>query len=972
MRSHRTVVAATHIKVEALVEQLPVTGPGLIHNCWYHNTATDCPGTDEDGPYYDYDGILGNWVSSWNDSGSTCIPQPAGTVDCSMICVEDNIMNGMFIGFNYYSPTMTPISNGGGTNGQTTYNWLAGPANDLYLRFADLNRTLKERCKTYVRGDSIFNARQLGYGYKIFNDYGESHLSFLLHEDSTLRAFSPEQIPGDEDTISPWITNGTEVDMDFQAFDLDESGDPKPVNYLANLHAFRQDMYNSVDTQDLVWTGYEVLGDDYKNFWVDVNGDAVTNITDDRGHGHDTSNSDAITQFKTAHVFGGDTFICRYAYRKTLRPNISPASALKGVLGGAGDFDPAAPTFSGGHDMRYMYDLIVESTDNINFRHMMDKETSYYPAAPARDVLALDNTVDLSAQGKMKYNEDYSNVNDIGHTVPLPLQIIEPESFPTRVVRSTKSDDTSLIDSYRIFKALQFKDLPKNRGELWKLSTFNNILYLHMQDTLFKTLGKQKMQMTDTSEAFIGGGDIFERDPEEMIQTQDGYGGMQSQWSTCITSSGYFYLNQRARRVYLVSDKIQDISAAGLEKWFNVNLAYNLEAYEKRTFDDNPLNFSFHSVWDEEYQRIVLTKREISPTANFFNAYHAYENGSMSSAGLVQYVAATDKYMWSDGTTGWQDMEIDPAFQVSNSAYANIEWFRYDGWTISYYPKLNVWVSFHDYIPYRYMSTSKNLYSLRRFSPNMNIAPVTTSADNFSDNENWLHRLIFRHNSLNNKGNFYGVVSDHEFGLVEQQVYQSEIEVIENEGRGVSKLFHNFSIINDVIDQNLNTNEDDALTQSNWRDNRLNDMQSSPGYDSFILWNTHQCSLQTAIEPLINARNNGQEWYINKFRSHVDPNTNTAIVGGGNSGDYYSLYYPDGAPTNVINGTDSQTVDQRIWIVNGMHENITEALSDYTNTNPKKFVDKFLAIRLIISNLNNNLVNLYSTKVGVRKFYRHG
>ena len=70
-----------------------------------------------------------------------------------------------------------------------------------------------------------------------------------------------------------------------------------------------------------------------------------------------------------------------------------------------------------------------------------------------------------------------------------------------------------------------------------------------------------------------------------MIQTQDGYGGMQSQWSTCITSSGYFYLNQRARRVYLVSDKIQDISAAGLEKWFNVNLAYNLEAYEKRTFE---------------------------------------------------------------------------------------------------------------------------------------------------------------------------------------------------------------------------------------------------------------------------------------------------------------------------------------------------------------------------------------------------
>ena len=976
LRAHRSVNAATHIKVESIVEQLPVTGPGLIHNCWYHNTSPTCPDStvSPPDPYLDYDGQLGNWVSAFNTAGE-CIPQPAGTTDCTVLCVEDNIMNGMFVGFNYYSPTQTPFSNGGGTNGLTTYQWLGGGNTDAYPRFTDLNRVLKERCKTYVRGDSIFNARQLGYGYKIFNDYGESHLSFLLHEDSTLRAFSPEQIPGDDTTVSTWITNATEPDMDFQAFDMDQIGEPKPVNYLCNLHAFRQDMYNSLDTQDLVWTGYEVTGADYKHFWVDDEGAPVTDIADDRGHGHDTANNDVITRFKTAHVFGGDTFICRYAYRKTLRSNIAPASALKGVLGAMTDFDPGEPSWGGGYDMRYMYDFICESTDNINFRHMMDKTTSYYPAAPARDVLALDNTVDLSAQGKMKYNADYSNVNDIGHTVPLPLQIIEPDNFPTRVVRSTKSDDTSLIDSYRIFKALQFKDLPKNRGELWKLSTFNNILYLHMQDSLFKTLGKQKMQMTDTSEAFIGGGDIFERDPEEMIQTQDGFGGMQSQWSTCITSSGYFYLNQRARRIYLTTDKIQDITT-GLEKWFNINIAYNLEQYEKRNFDDNTLTFGFHSVWDEEYQRILLTKREITPTKNFSDAYNAYSNSTTSDVGVIQYVAENDTYLWNSGAGGsaasnWETMVIDPTYQVDSPSYRDLEWFRYDGWTISYYPRLNVWVSFHDYIPYRYMTTSKELYSLRRFSTKVNEDPAlydTTAPDNFLDNENWINRIVWKHNSLINKGDFYGGVIDHEFGVVEVRAKQSEIEVIHNEGRDVSKLFHNFSFINDVMNQDFDT--EDLAT---WKDNRLNNMQGDPGYDYFILWNKHQCSSLTAIEPLINARNNGGEWYINKFRSHIDPTTNTAIVGGENSGNYYDLYYPNAAPTNVINGTDSQTIDDRIWVVDGMHENLNGTLvGSFISNNPKKFVDKFLAIRLIISNLDNNLVNLYSTKVGVRKFYRNG
>jgi hypothetical protein len=82
-------------------------------------------------------------------------------------------------------------------------------------------------------------------------------------------------------------------------------------------------------------------------------------------------------------------------------------------------------------------------------------------------------------------------------------------NFPTRTHRSATNDTTSLIDNYRIFLANQFKDLPKNRGELWKLSSFNNLLYFHMEESLFAAKGKQSMTMKDGSEAFVGSGDIF-------------------------------------------------------------------------------------------------------------------------------------------------------------------------------------------------------------------------------------------------------------------------------------------------------------------------------------------------------------------------------------------------------------------------------------------------------------------------------
>lgn len=157
----------------------------------------------------------------------------------------------------------------------------------------------------------------------------------------------------------------------------------------------------------------------------------------------------------------------------------------------------------------------------------------------------MDSIHDLTGRGNIGYNDDYSAVNDLGHTAPLPLQVSQPSNFPTRVVRSNKSDDSSLVDGYRQYLPNQFNDLPKNRGELWKISVFNNLLYFHMEDSILRTKGKQTMQLGDGSDAFIGSGDIFAQPPDELVQTDSGHGGSQSQWATTVTNYGYFCMNQK-------------------------------------------------------------------------------------------------------------------------------------------------------------------------------------------------------------------------------------------------------------------------------------------------------------------------------------------------------------------------------------------------------------------------------------------
>ena len=415
----------------------------------------------------------------------------------------------------------------------------------------------------------------------------------------------------------------------------------------------------------------------------------------------------------------------------------------------------------------------------------------------------------------------------------------------------------------------------------------------------------------------------------------------------------------------MATDSIMDIGTLGLEKWFHTNLAYELEYFGKRNFEDNPLSFSFISVWDEEFQRVILTKREIAPTETFSGAWGAWQAGLVDpSHGAIKYEPSDDSFYWSE--TGeedsWELLTIGLEDGSINDMYNKTPFFKQTGWSVSYYPKLNVWVSFHDYWPYRYLTTSTDLYSLRVYAAD--------SDTDYNSSENWFHRMIWRHNIPYNKGKFYArAIDDHELASHTQFNYDTEIEVVHNQGADLSKLFHNFSFITDVFQQRPHAYENEA----DFLDNLMSTKIDTPGISSFVLYNTYQCSGLIQIEELVNTRRNGKEWYINKFRDFTQGQF-TNIQGGGNTSAYYDLFFyddgnaitPGGIPTPAGVSYDNS---RSMITISGADETVSAGAS-FTVPNPRKFVDKYLAIRLIISNSGNNLVNLYSTEVGVRKFLR--
>ena len=79
---------------------------------------------------------------------------------------------------------------------------------------------------------------------------------------------------------------------------------------------------------------------------------------------------------------------------------------------------------------------------------------------------------------------------------------------------------------------------------------------------------------------------------------------------------------------------------------------------------------------------------------------------------------------------------------------------------------------------------------------------------------------------------------------------------------------------------------------------------------------------------------------------------------------------------NVIGGTNTGTITTSsinpMFIISGMNEDVNADYMDFDKRwpNRRKFIDKWVGIRLIYDNISNNLLNLYSTNVVIRKLYR--
>ena len=880
LRSKNSIAPATHIKVQYGVYDYTWNGPSVEQE---KQSLTELTSGG--------DGVLSTSEVWTNNSDQNCY-------------VSD-VRSALFVGRNYIE------------------------SKAFYAGAVNSNRILGQKAKSYVNGDSIFNGQSLGLS-KILNLYGESHIALGLKDNHYLPAISTKQNgnygePPELNEPATILNNLGYFDSNNQNGHLADNGagannasssNNIHESYIVDLKAFKSDVYKSIDSQQLIWTGFEVVGSELENFVFDSEGMTGTgNTADLAGFGGVNNNHEGI--------FGGDIFICRYGVTKTLSPLYSTSSA------GA---------------TKAVYSHIVESVDNINFRHSESDDSLYFPGTHFKGIIEKAGLKDYNSQDNLKYNKNYSEINDLRTAIPLPVRDVDQTDYPTRTHRSAKNDTTSLIDNYRTFLANQFKDLPRNRGELWKLATFSNLLYFHMEDSLYKAKGKQSMKMNDGSDAFVGSGDIFQQEPDEVVQSSIGYGGTQSQWAAITTKAGYFFVDKNSRKVFIMRDQLTEISANGMEHWFRDNMKFELEEYVPEIID-NPLRVGFHSTYDSKYKRIILTKRDLKPTSEFTSNYYQTPFTTQinsQEAGNIAYDKDKSQFYIYGGIVNI----------MGGGSYENprvyIEWdnplyFSQTGWTISYFPELNIWVSFHSYVPYIYFNSATNFYSANNLFAHMQYL------NGFEEGEDPTGSIgprgLWEHNSKD-KGLYY---IDYNSGSPDN----FELEFIDNSSKTLDKVYSSF----DFTLQTFKYNSTTGLHDLNVLDH---------GFTSFYIYNTHQIDTSD-LKYMVNTRKIGNEWKVNKFRDQANITNNVS--------DYYTP-----AETNILGGVSQGTTttlhNTKMFTLDDAANYYAEIVNN-SYINPakawnlqKKFVDKWVGIRLICSNSDNKMLNLYATNVASRKFYR--
>jgi len=353
-------------------------------------------------------------------------------------------------------------------------------------------------------------------------------------------------------------------------------------------------------------------------------------------------------------------------------------------------------------------DFFVESDVIVDFRTRGDLQRQYhYDKYRYTDLVSLfDINPDILKAGNF-YDYEYSLsvseffVNQTFSLGALQGRNYDPTvadlcftSFPNVINYSLPETKESIVESWRTFLPLNkvtFKNhvnSVKSFAKTGMFITFENASPLMYQGV------DQREDYIGVS-ATIGDGLLFSATPRNVTAAESKYefGSSQDRLAVISSPAGLYFMSQQQGKIFTYGDSLQEISSINMKWWFEEFLPYKLtEDFPDFPHVDNPVaGIGCSAGYDNGNSIIYFSKKDYFLKPEYKGKVEYLNDDNFS------VLIDSDRTRQNKITVKLGDARI----------------FEDASWTISYDPKNQQWISFHDWHPNLYLSGRNKHYTTK-------------------------------------------------------------------------------------------------------------------------------------------------------------------------------------------------------------------------------------------------------------------
>lgn len=504
---------------------------------------------------------------------------------------------------------------------------------------------------------------------------------------------------------------------------------------------------------------------------------------------------DDAPQSLTFKVFGGDIFHAEYDYTRTDKNAV--VDDPTNYVSRDGFVAPLLSTFN---------------TTLRKGRHLLNKAESdgSYP----------DVTITTQTHDTYEIESLYSREDDYVLFIGRQINVSLLDEFDNRIHASKAKINGETIDNWRQFETFLYKDVDGTHGPINNLINHNDNIYYFQDHACGYLLVNPRAQVTagGAGSLQVGFGDVLH--DFEYISTEI---GCFHQWVPVSTNTNLFFIDIYHKQMYAIRGKqLLPISLqGGMNPWFFEKLNGNL--LER----DNPLlKRGITTTWDRRFNEVwvtfvntvpIETNFKVSLTAHIFPSTGTYGKAVIFKTGsLLNSTLNIGDYFILQENGGDEedtlyiiediDVQVDNTYIKINSYPVKYDYLNdvidangnIDN-TSSFNKLKNLESNINIFHPYSLttltLSEETIIYNeaYDQFTGFVDYAPpiyINDGTNILSPNPNNATDL-WRHNA-GAYGSFYG------------NVYPSTLELVINDGKGVTKAFDNISYHSEIFSNTAN------------------------------------------------------------------------------------------------------------------------------------------------------------------------